>query len=117
LTDAELFKIPNYEEDFVSDRFPAFSGHIVLRFPSFGDEVEIDRLTIILGDSQTARILAALQTCLEGAPPAWWRPNEIKRICVPAVDRVSDAPALLGLYTRWIKWRDSFRIQPSESSS
>ena len=115
VTDAELFKIPHYEEDFGSDRFPAFNGKVVLRYPSFGDEVDIDRLAVVLGGTNTARILAAIQVCLESAPPIWWRPNEEKRAIEPAVDRMPDGPGLLGLYSRWIRWRDTFRFEPAGS--
>ena len=71
VSDSDFFKIPHYVEDFVSPRFPDFSGVLTLRFPSFGDEVDIDRLTLILGGTQSARVMAALQICLESAPPIW----------------------------------------------
>jgi hypothetical protein len=113
LSDNDLFHIPHYSEEFVSERFPVFSGKVSLRYPNFGDEVDIDRAALMLGGSNTARILAALQTCLEQAPASWWRPNEKDRTIVPALDRITDSPALLELYTRWIRWRDSFRIEPT----
>jgi hypothetical protein len=117
VADGDFFKIPHFTEDFVSARFPDFNGRITLRYPSFGDEVDIDRLTLILGGTQVGRIMAALQTCLEAAPPIWWRPNEQLRTIEPAIDRFPDSPALLGLYTRWIKWRDSFRFGPPEQDA
>ena len=113
VADSDLFKVPPYVEDFVSERFPAFSGRVTLRFPTFGDEVAIDRLAIVLGGANTSRIMAALQICLEGAPASWWRPNEEKRMVEPAIDRINDSPALIGLYSRWTLWRDTFRVQPA----
>jgi hypothetical protein len=117
LSDGDLFKIPNFEEDFVSERFPHFSGHISLRYPSFGDEVDIEAYALVMGGTVYARICAALSTCLESAPPSWWAPNPEKRTVDPAIGRITDSPALIGLYNRWIKWRDTFRVQPAGSGA
>ena len=114
-TDSDLFQIPDYTEEFVSKRFPQFSGTVRLRYPTFGDEVAIDRLAIIMGGANTGRILAALQTCLEGAPATWWKANNEKRCVEPAVERIMDSPALVGLYSRWTLWRDAFCAVPSGS--
>jgi hypothetical protein len=110
VSDGDLFKIPNYEEDFVSDRFPHFNGHISLRYPSFGDEVDIEAYAMVMGGTAYARIHSALSTCLESAPPSWWAANQAKRTVDPAIGRITDSPALIGLYNRWIKWRDTFRV-------
>ena len=110
VADKDLFQVPDYAEDFVSERFPAFNGRVSLRFPSFGDEVEIDRLAVMLGGTNTGRILAALQICLVSAPASWWRPNEKERRIEPAPERINDSPALIGLYARWTLWRDTFRV-------
>jgi hypothetical protein len=66
VADQDLFKVPFYSENFISERFPAFSGTVTLRFPTFGDEVVIDRLALIMGGSNTARIMAACRPVWRG---------------------------------------------------
>lgn len=112
LSDGDIFKIPHYEEEFVSERFPSCSGRVALRFPSFGDEVEMDRLSLLMGDTLTSRVHAAFITCLEAAPATWFRPGQGQNLQpVVAVDRIPDSPALVALYGRWIAWRDNFRFK------
>ena len=117
LTDAELFHVPPFEDAFVSERFPQFSGNIGLRYPTFGDEVDIEAYANVLGGTAYARILAALSVCLEWGPPSWFRANEEKRTVEPALGRINDSPALIALYARWIKWRDTFRVSAPGASA
>jgi hypothetical protein len=109
-TPDEIFKVPAFEEDVVSERFPEMNGKVRLRFPNVGDEIEISRITLAMGGTMDARVFAGITTCIEAAPGYWYAPppqGELRPRL--AVHRLLDFPALVGLYTRWISWRDSFR--------
>jgi hypothetical protein len=108
--DGDIFKLPVFEADFISEAWPETNGHVVLRYPCFGDEVEIERLAVMRGGTLLARALATFNVCLESAPARWWRPNpDPTRPPVPAPDRLPCPPDLVDLWTRWLAWRDSFR--------
>lgn len=110
ITDGDLFKLPVYEEDFAAGAWESASGRVVLRFPTFGDEVEIERLAVIHGGTLLARAQAALSVCLKAAPESWWMPAPNgSDPALPALHRLPCSPELVALWTRWITWRDSFR--------
>jgi hypothetical protein len=110
----DVFKIPAYEEDYSSVNFPEESGRVRLRFPSVGDEIEISRLTMLNGGTMDARIFAAIFVCCEAGPARWFsKPKEGEVTPQLALSALYDFPGLIALYTRWIKWRDSFRRTPA----
>lgn len=108
--DEDLFKVPNFKTEMASDRFPEFNGGVTMRFPNFGDEIEIDRLTLLLGGTMVARISATFHVCLEAAPASWWRANEKSGQIEVAIDRIKDSAALVKVYQNFITWRDTFRV-------
>ena len=109
ITDADVFSPPSYSENFTSEQFPYMNGKVVLRLPSFGDDVEIARLSALDGQTVWSSVAASLSVCLETAPPAWYRklPNLDKPIL--AIGRLHDSAGLINLYTRWQTWRANFR--------
>lgn len=110
LADGDIFHLPRYEESFVSERFPSLNGRVALRFPTFGDEVEIERLSDLWGGTVLSRSQAALVVCLVAAPATWFRPGSgADQKPAVAVDRIPDSAALVHLVGRWIAWRDDFR--------
>src|SRR5574340_402517 len=110
ILDGDIFKLPTFKADFVSEAWPEVNGPISLRYPSFGDEVEIERLTVMKGGTVLARALATFQVCLESGPSRWWRPNpDPSKPPLPAADRLPCAPDLVGLWSSYLVWRDSFR--------
>lgn len=114
ILDGDIFKLPVFSFDFVSAAWPEANGPVRLRYPSFGDEVEIERLAVLSGGTMLARAQATFVVCLEAAPPNWWRPHPNVATNpgappVPATDRLPCSPELVDLWSRWISWRDSFR--------
>jgi hypothetical protein len=112
IADGDIFKLPKWGMDFVSEAFPQVNGRIELRFPSFGDEVEIERLAVMRGGTALARAQASFMVCLESAPACWWRPSPSLAPGappVPAIDRLPCSPELVGAWQNWLIWRDSFR--------
>ena len=110
ILDGDIFKLPVFRADFVSSSWPETNGPVALRYPAFGDEVEIERLAVMKGDTVLARALATFQVCLESAPARWWRPNpDPMKSPMPAPDRLPCAPDLVGLWSSYLVWRDSFR--------
>ena len=110
LSDGDVFSLPVFEEVFDGGHWEKASGKVRLRYPTFGDEVEIERLSVINGGTLLARAQASIMVCLEAAPASWWRPS-LKEGSdpFPAPDRLPCSPEVVGLFTRWIAWRDSFR--------
>src|SRR5574340_975431 len=54
--------------------------------------------------------LPTFQVCLESGPSRWWRPNpDPSKPPLPAADRLPCAPDLVGLWSSYLVWRDSFR--------
>lgn len=114
ILDGDIFKLPKFSEEFTSEAFPQVNGRVSLRYPSFGDEVEVERLAVMRGGTVLARAQATFVVCLETAPPCWWRPNPNAANNpgappIPAPDRLPCSSDLVALWTRWIAWRDSFR--------
>lgn len=111
VTDGDLFKLPVYEEDFSGGYWVKASGKVILRYPTFGDEVEIERLSVMRGGTILARAQATLLVCLQAAPSSWWRANPAPSgDPLPAVDRLPCSVEIVGLFQRWLNWRDSFRV-------
>lgn len=118
IRDGDIFKLPVFEADFVSDAWPEANGPVRLRYPSFGDEVEIERLAVMSGGTLLARAYATFHVCLEAAPAKWWRPGAAPDAPpVPALDRLPCAPDLVGLWSKWLAWRGSFRSGAPEESA
>jgi len=116
IADGDLFRLPVFEEEFSGGFWEAASGHVVLRFPTFGDEVEIERIAVIHGGTLLARAQAAISVCLKAAPESWWMPGKDGDSPLPALHRLPCSPELVALWTRWMAWRDSFRPKtPSPS--
>jgi hypothetical protein len=110
LEDGDVFHLPVLTTEFVSERFPSLNGTVRLRFPAFGDELEIDRLAAIMGGTLLSRVNASFRTCLIGAPLKWFRPSSTSDVTpVLALERIPDSPALVALFGKWLEWRDSFR--------
>lgn len=114
IPDDAAFKPPTFSHDFTSEMFPDFDGPIVLRYPTFGDEVEIERRSLLRGSGFMGRCLAYVEVCLKTAPAPWWRPapgsdKDASLLPLPAPDRILDSVALMGMVTKFLKWRDSFR--------
>jgi hypothetical protein len=112
LADGDIFKLPTWGFDFISEAWPQVNGRIELRYPSFGDEVAIERLAVMSGGTVLARAQAAFMVCLHSAPPCWWRPNPSQAPDaqpLPAPDRLPCSPELVGAWQNWLAWRDSFR--------
>lgn len=118
ILDGDIFKLPVFEAHFVSEAWPEANGTVRLRYPSFGDEVEIERLAVMKGGTLLARALATFQVCLESAPAKWWRPSPDPTLPpLPAPDRLPCAPDLVDLWTKWISWRGSFRSGASAENA
>ncbi len=115
IQDGDIFSLPLYKEEFLGGAWEKASGPVALRFPTFGDEVEIERLCLVNGGTTLARAQAAIYTCLASAPASWFRPNPTGGDPLPAPDRLPCSPELIGLYGRWILWRDSFRRKAEEA--
>lgn len=103
------FKPPTFSQAFKSEMFPDFDGVVELRFPTFGDEVEVERRTLARGAGYMARQLSYLEVCLVKAPASWWRPGLDGQPPLPAPDRLPDSAAVMRFVTAFLKWRDSFR--------
>ena len=109
IVDGDIFSLPVFEEVFDAGPWEKASGTVRLRFPTFGDEVEIERLSMLNGGTSLARAQAAIFVCLAAAPASWFRPNPSQEAPLPAPDRLPCSVELIALYGRWILWRDSFR--------
>lgn len=112
IADGDIFKLPKWGMDFASEAFPQVNGRIELRFPTFGDEVEIERLAVMRGGTALARAQASFVVCLESAPACWWRPSQSPTpgaAPIPAPDRLPCSPELVAAWQNWLVWRDSFR--------
>jgi hypothetical protein len=110
LSPGAVLVMPVYEELFVSASFPEMDGLIKLKFPSVRDEVLIARDTLGDGGTLEARVMHALQRCCIAAPGSWYSPgNEVDPKPVLDLGQHYDFTGLVNLYTRWMRWRDSFR--------
>lgn len=118
VTDGDLFKLPVFEDDFSGGFWKQASGKVILRYPTFGDEVEIERLSVMRGGTILARAQATLLVCLQAAPSTWWRANPTPGgDPLPAVDRLPCSVEIVGLFQRWLSWRDSFRIEDAGTAA
>jgi len=110
IVDGDLFSLPLFEEAFDGGYWQKASGPVVMRYPTFGDEVEVERQTIMRGGTVLARAQAAIAVCLKSAPASWYRPDPMGGSTpVLALDRLPCSVELIGLFQRWLLWRDSFR--------
>lgn len=109
ISDGDVFSPPSFSEDFVSEQFPYMNGKVSLRFPTFGDDVEIARLSAMDGHTLQAVVFASLAVCIDQAPAAWWRkvPNSDKPVL--SLAKLHDTASLVNLFTRWQTWRANFR--------
>ena len=108
-----VLKIPFYEENIVSERFPEMNGRVRLRYPNIGDQLNIAEESQAHGNTGLARIIGHLKVCLETAPASWYRQEEGQAKPIVALERLYDSDLLVDLFTRWAEWRSSFRRDSS----
>jgi len=108
LLDKELLKTPVFEADFVSVAFPAFNGHVVIRYATVGDNMDIESLS--LGGGAFREAVATLSTCITQAPLSWYKVPALGKVPLLNLREVPDAEALGTLYGEYSKWRDTFRL-------
>lgn len=109
----DLFTLPTFEDVVVSPRFPAMCGPISLRWPTWGDELEIERISGGLGP--VSRAFAHFQVLTVRAPGAFYRApsqGEPQNKLVLALAGLPDLEALIAVYRRFVAWRDNFLAGP-----
>ena len=105
---ADLLRGPVFETAFTSALFPELSGPVAIRYPSFSDLLEIERIAQALGGGAVAEWAATLRVCLEKAPHGWWKASKDRKD--PELNLgFQDGDALQSLYREYLLWRRSVR--------
>jgi hypothetical protein len=116
IQEGDIFSLPIFRRDFVSESFPLMNGEVVLRFPVVSDEIDVERRMVQSGGSYLTRGLAMLAVCIEKAPASWYRPSaqpspDPKAPATPSISlgHLPDTIALMQLAKEFLAWRDDFR--------
>lgn len=109
-----LFRQPEFSFEVKSTlKIPGvdkMNGTVVMRFPNLGDDLEIERLTRIMGGGHVAHMTATLAVCITKAPASWYEvPEDIKKKPVLHLERLLDDSVLADLYAAFTQWQRSFR--------
>jgi hypothetical protein len=99
--------LPGFSCDFVSELFPLMNGPVVLRYPSMGDMMDIERM--VVRGKPYSEVMATLAVMIDKAPACWYQLVSGETTPSLALARMPYDPAIIDLYSTYIKWRDSFR--------
>ena len=99
--------LPEYTFEFYSKVYPDLDGTVVLRYPTLGDVLEIERIST--PGKAYSNLGATLAVLVKKAPASWY-----KRVPGEDEPRVSLArlpfdQGFADLYHGYITWRDTFR--------
>lgn len=106
---ADLLRPPVFETVFRCPMVPELEGLVAIRYPRFGDLLEIERITGLRGGGAVAEWYATLSVCLEQAPDAWFRVVKDQRLPVLALDTFPDGDGLQLMLREFLAWRRSVR--------
>ena len=109
LSPGAVLLAPVYQEEFVSEQFPEMNGPVRIRFSNIEDEILIAGDVAVDGGTLEARVYHSIRRCCEAAPKSWYSPGENDPTPVINLRKHYDFAELVALYTRWIKWRATFR--------
>ncbi len=105
---SEILKPPTFTFAFESP-FPDLAGPVEVRYPTFGDLLEIERLALAAGGGAIAEWGATLRICLQKAPHGWYRLAAKGGQPEVALDTFPDGDGLQACYRNFLAWRRSFR--------
>jgi hypothetical protein len=106
---SDIFKAPTFTYDFKSPAFPVLNGPVVMKYPTIGDAVEIERVMRLYGGGPVAEVFATARVLVQRAPSSWYRRESETQPPVLVVDLIPDPDGLRDMVVAFDRWRSSFR--------